>query len=1013
MSIDAPVDGSRGRALWRSLEELSETEEFRDGLSREFPGMVPEFLDPATRRQFLRVMGASLALAGVTGCAYQPPESIVPYVVQPSRITAGNPLFFASAIPFCGYAMGVLAETHEGRPTRLDGNPNHPASRGACDPFTQAAILDLYDPDRSQSVLHNSRASTWNDFQKVLNDRLATLRDAKGQGLRILTGAVTSPTLARLMGLVQKAYPSSRWHAHEPTEGSGRAGLSRVFGEVGEVVRHLDKADVIVSLDADFLAWGPGRLKDAREFAARREALSGSEPAMNRLHVAEPAPTITGAMADRRLVCRASRVAMLAKAMAEGVLDRKSSTKLDDRESAWVSRVVADLKAHRGRSLVIAGDPQPVEVHALAHAINAELGNLGKTFDVIAPAAVHPVGDGDAKAPPPRHGGLESISALARDIEAGNVSILLFLGVNPVYDAPGDLGFARLLSNLDAANTLTIHLGQQENETARLCHWHLPEAHPLETWGDSRAFDGTATIQQPMIRALHGGHSAIELLGTLLGRDDLGLELVRETWKKDSGNDFEGAWRKSVHDGVVADSASAVKTPTAKSLAAVLEGLAPPPESSGLEIVFRPDSTVWDGRYANNGWLQELPKPITKLTWDNAARIAPETAKRLGIKTDQIVELRYEGRTLRAAAWIDPGHDENSVSLALGYGRTRAGRVGSGQGFNANVLRTAAAPWGGPGLEVVPTSATYRLATTQHHQVMEGRELVRAATLADFIKDPKFAQDEHDPAKSRLSLYEEHPYEGYKWGMSINLNTCIGCNACVIACQSENNCPVVGKDQVLAGRDLHWIRIDRYYEGPEAEPTAIYHQPVPCMHCENAPCELVCPVNATVHDAEGLNAMVYNRCVGTRYCSNNCPYKVRRFNFLQYADYTTPARKLVNNPEVTVRTRGVMEKCTYCIQRIRNAEMQAEREHATRPKDDVGRPKIFDGEIVTACQQACPTGAIAFGDINDRTSKVLRWKAEPTAYGLLAELNTMPRTTHVAQVRNENPAMSRGNKGGV
>ena len=1003
MSVDAPVDGSRGRALWRSLEELAETEEFRDKLSREFPGAVPEFFDPATRREFLRVMGASLALAGVTGCAYQPPESIVPYVVQPSRVTPGKPLFFASAIPFCGYAMGVLAESHEGRPTRLDGNPDHPASLGACDVFTQAAILDLYDPDRSQSVLHNNRASTWNDFQKVLDDRLATLRDAKGEGLRILTGAVTSPTLARLMGLVKAAYPQSRWHAHEPTEGAGRAAVKSAFDVDGEIVRHLDKADVIVSLDSDFLSWGPGRLKDARDFAARRESVSGGSPAMNRLYVAEPAATITGAMADHRLPCRAGRVVALAKAIAQGAIfpkvradgDARESARIaleravqfgqavedgDDRESAWVARVVADLIAHRGRSLVVAGESQPIEVQALAHAMNVALGNLGTTFDVVAPVAVHPIGDDN------------TLAALARDISAGGVSTLLILGANPVYEAPGDLGFSRLLANLDAARTLTIHLGQYEDETARLCHWHLPEAHPLETWGDSRAFDGTATIQQPMIRSLHGGHSTIELIASLLGRDGVsGLELVRETWKKDSGDDFEETWRKAVHDGVVADSAAAVASSVAMPpIAAMLRGLAVSPGSPALEIVFRPDPAVWDGRYANNGWLQELPKPITKLTWDNAARIAPKTAERLGIKTDQIVELRYKGRTLRVAAWIDPGHDENSVSLSLGYGRTHAGRVGSGQGFNANALRTADAPWGGSGLEVVPTSATYRLATTQHHQVMEGRELVRAATLADFIKDPKFAQDKLDPAKARLSLYEDHPYDGHKWGMSVNLNTCIGCNACVTACQSENNCPVVGKDQVLAGRDLHWIRVDRYYEGPEAEPEAIYHQPVLCMHCENAPCELVCPVNATVHDAEGLNAMVYNRCVGTRYCSNNCPYKVRRFNFLGYSENPEESLKLLYNPEVTVRTRGVMEKCTYCVQRIVNTRIEAEQE---------GRP-LRDGEIKTACQTACPTRAIVFGDLNDKASAVAKAKADSRDYALLGELNTRPRTTYLAKITN-------------
>jgi MoCo/4Fe-4S cofactor protein with predicted Tat translocation signal len=981
MSSNPPVEGHRGRALWRSLEELAETDEFRDRLSREFPGTVPEFLDPATRRQFLRVMGASLALAGVTGCAYQPPEKIVPYVIQPARITPGKPLFFASAVPFCGYAMGVIAESHEGRPTRLEGNPDHPASLGACDPFTQAAILDLYDPDRSQVVLHNNRASTWGDFQKALNDRLAILRDAKGEGLRVLTGAVTSPTLARLMKDVQKAYPQSRWHAHEPTEGAVRAGVKRAFDIDGEIVRHLDKADVIVSLDSDFLSWGPGRLKDAREFAARREAISGGSPAMNRLHVAEPAVTITGAMADHRLACRAGRIVALGKAVAEGAaFDRQPSMTLDAGESAWVARVVADLKAHRERSLVIAGEAQPTEVHAIVHAINVQLGNLGTTFDVIAPVAAHPIGEAD------------SLASLARDLEAGRVTTLLVLGANPAYDAPGDMNFARLLANLDPATTLTIHLGEHEDETARLCHWHLPEAHPLETWGDSRAFDGTATVQQPMIRALHGGRSAIEVIATVLGRDTSGLELVRETWKKDSGDDFEETWRKAVHDGIVADSAAAVAPDVALPLiAAMLRGLATLPESSGLEIVFRPDPTTWDGRYANNGWLQELPKPITKLTWDNAARIAPKTAERLGIKTDQVVELRYKGRTLRAAAWIDPGHDENSVSLSLGYGRTSAGRVGSGQGFNANVLRTADAPWGGPGLEVVATSATYRLATTQHHQVMEGRELVRAATLADFIKDPKFAQEKHDPAKARLSLYEEHPYEGHKWGMSINLNTCIGCNACVTACQSENNCPVVGKDQVLAGRDLHWIRIDRYYEGDdESEPEAIYHQPVLCMHCENAPCELVCPVNATVHDAEGLNAMVYNRCVGTRYCSNNCPYKVRRFNFLGYSEHPVENLKLQYNPEVTVRTRGVMEKCSYCVQRIVNNRIEAEQE---------GRP-LRDGEVKTACQTACPTRAIVFGDLNLKESAVAKAKADVRDYALLAELNTRPRTTYLAKITN-------------
>jgi len=971
---------SRGRAVWRTMDEWADTEEFRDLVSREFPSVLPEFFDPATRRQFLRVMGASILLAGATGCAYQPPEQIVPYVTQPSRITPGKPLMYATAVPSCGYAMGAIVETHEGRPTHLSGNPTHPASLGASDPFMTASILDLYDPDRSQAVLRNGRTSTWNDFLAAWSNRRAMMAESKGEGFRILTGAVTSPTLARLINDALKAYPSARWHAHEPTEGNGRAGAALALGREMEQILHVDRADVIVSLDADFLSWGPGRLAHARQFASRRESIPGLGEGMNRLHVAEPAPTITGAMADHRLSARAGRVAALARAIAEGVADRKASGTLDAAETAWVARVVADLKAHTGRSLVLAGEPQPAEVHALALAINDALGNVGKTVETIEPVAVHPRGEAN------------SLAALATDMAAGRVSTLLMLGANPAYDAPGSLRFASSLSKLDSGTAMTIHLGLHEDETAKRSHWHIPEAHPLETWGDLRAFDGTATIAQPMIRPLYSGRAAIETLATLLGRDEAsGLGLVRETWKPKFADDFEAGWRAAVHSGVIPETASAAVAAPSKPLAGMLDALAPASaDTQGLELVIRPDPTIWDGRHANNGWLQELPKPITKLTWDNAARISPKTADRLGIKNGQVVELQQHGQTLRAAAWIDPGHHEGSVTLSLGYGRTNAGRVGSGQGFNTYTLRTVEAPWGGPGLEVRPTQATYALANTQHHQVMEGRELVRAATLADFVKDPKFAEDHHDPAKSRLSLYEEHAYDGRKWGMSINLNTCIGCNACVTACQSENNCPVVGKDQVVAGRDLHWIRIDRYYEGPPEEPEAIYHQPVTCMHCENAPCEVVCPVNATVHDAEGLNVMVYNRCVGTRYCSNNCPYKVRRFNFLGYGEHPPDSLKLMHNPEVTVRTRGVMEKCTYCVQRIVNGRIAADQE---------GRP-LRDGEVVTACQSACPTRAIVFGDLNDKNSAVVKAKADPRDYALLSELNVRPRTSYLAKITN-------------
>jgi molybdopterin-containing oxidoreductase family iron-sulfur binding subunit len=650
----------------------------------------------------------------------------------------------------------------------------------------------------------------------------------------------------------------------------------------------------------------------------------------------------------------------------------------------WVLRAAQDLKAHRGSSLVLTGHTQPPEVHALVHSINHAVGNIGKTIDYIEPVAESPAGDD------------HSLAALMSDIDAAQVRLLLMLGCNPAYDAPADLRLTERLAKVP----VSIHLGTYADETAHICNWHVPEAHPLETWGDVRAFDGTATIQQPLITPLYGGKAAIELVSALRGRPNAGgLDLVRERWRESLPGDFEASWRAAVHDGVLPESSARSRSVTPKQLQALVSSIKPPAKTSGLELVFRPDPTVWDGRFANNGWLQELPKPLTKLTWDNAALISPATADRMHVANEQIVEMHFRGRTLRAAVWIDPLHVDDTVTLHLGYGRSHAGRVGSGQGFNAYALRTSDALWHGDGLELRATSERYPLATTQHHHNMACRDLVRSDTIATFANNPTFAKDRDDPATRGLSLYSPHTYDGYKWGMAINLNTCIGCNACVTACQSENNSPVVGKDQVLAGREMHWIRVDRYYEGPKNEPTAVYHQPVPCMQCEDAPCELVCPVNATVHDAEGLNAMTYNRCVGTRYCANNCPYKVRRFNFFQYSDMTTESLKLLYNPDVTVRTRGVMEKCTYCVQRIVKHRIEAEQD---------GR-KLHDGEVVTACQGACPTRAIVFGDLNDPASAVSKAKADDRNYSLLASLNTKPRTTYLAKLTN--PAREPSNGG--
>jgi Fe-S-cluster-containing dehydrogenase component len=649
---------------------------------------------------------------------------------------------------------------------------------------------------------------------------------------------------------------------------------------------------------------------------------------------------------------------------------------------------VRDLQQHRGSSVVIVGEGQPPVVHALAHVMNAALGNVGSTLVYTAPVEAQPVDH------------IASLRELVQDMEAGRVEILVILGGNPVFTAPADLRFAEHLSKVK----LRAHLSLYHDETSILCHWHLPATHPLESWSDARAYEGTATILQPLIAPLYDGRSAHEVLAALLGQPGRSShDLVRDYWRSQRPTeDFEVFWQTALHDGLIVGTAFPPKPVTLRpdwmnqgGGQKQELGTADHPQSTNpqpLEIVFRPDPTIWDGSFANNSWLQELPKPLTKLTWDNAALIAPATAERLHLANEEVVELQLQDRSVRAPIWIMPGHAEDSVTVHLGYGRTRAGRVGDGAGFNAYALRTTTAPWHATGLEIRKTGLSYRLACTQHHYSIEGRPLVLSATLAEYQEHPHIVHELVHTPPSDMTLYPQYKYEGYAWGMAININACTGCSACVVACQAENNIPVVGKDQVIAGREMHWLRIDRYYKGDLDNPEA-YFQPIPCMHCETAPCEPVCPVAATAHSAEGLNDMVYNRCVGTRYCSNNCPYKVRRFNFLQYADFETPSLKLLYNPDVTVRSRGVMEKCTYCVQRINAARIEAK-------KEDRG---IRDGEVMTACQQACPTQAIIFGDINDAKSQVSQLKADPLNYPLLGELNTRPRTTYLAKLWNPNP----------
>jgi molybdopterin-containing oxidoreductase family iron-sulfur binding subunit len=977
------LDGRQGPAYWRSLEELAQTDSFKELLHREFPSEIAAWDDPKGRRRFLKLMGASLAFAGLTGCTRQPEEKIVPYVRSPEEVIPGRPLYYATALSLAGYATGVLVESHMGRPTKIEGNPQHPASLGATDALTQASILNLYDPDRVRTLSHLGLISTYGEFLAAFGTALAARKAQGGTGLRLLTGAVTSPTLAARLDAVLGELPEARWHQYEAvSRDNARAGARLAYDEDVEARYRPGLADVIVALDADFLTAGPGSVAYAREFASRRRP-GHDHGKMNRLYAVESMPSSTGAMADHRLSLPAGAIEIWTRALARelGLAVPPGGASLPARAEEWAKVVARDLAAHRGTGLVVPGDGQPAAVHALAHAMNRRLGNNGRTVLTTDPVEARPVMQAD------------SLRELVEDMNAGRVETLIIFGGNPVHTSPADLDFAGALESVK----LKVYLGSHADETGTLCHWLVPEAHDLESWGDTRAFDGTVSIVQPLIAPLHGGKTPIELLAAF-GEDPnrSGHDIVREHWQS-RWPAFEKDWRRALHDGLVAGSDLPDRdVPLRDNWAARL----PQPASNGggdLEIVFRPDPSVFDGRFANNGWLQELPRPLSKLTWDNAAYLSPATAQRLDVANEDLVRLSLEDRTVEAPVWVLPGHADGSVTVHLGYGRPRAGGVGDGAGFDAYALRTSRRPDFAFGLQLSKTGRRHPLACTQDHHNMEGRHLVRHADLSEYHHHPDFAQHVgHEPGPE-MSMFPRKEYEGHAWGMSVDLNACTGCNACVVACQAENNIPVVGKEEVSRGREMHWIRIDRYYEGGLENPET-HHQPVMCMHCENAPCELVCPVAATVHSSEGLNDMVYNRCVGTRYCSNNCPYKVRRFNFMLYTDWQTDTLKLLANPDVTVRSRGVMEKCTYCVQRINGARIDAGNENRA----------IRDGEVITACQQVCPTGAIVFGDINDKKSRVAVEKEDSRSYGLLTELNTVPRTTYQASIGNPNPELEEG-----
>jgi molybdopterin-containing oxidoreductase family iron-sulfur binding subunit len=1014
-AVRAKLQAKTGKQYWRSLEELAEDPQFEQLLQREFPRQAPsEWDEGVDRRDFLKLMAASLAFAGLSGCGIPPRENVVPYVKQPEGMVLGKPLFFATVMPFGADAIGLLVESHEGRPTKIEGNPDHPSSLGGTNAFAQASVLDLYDPDRAQITTNFGDIRSWSQFLDSTQAAAAAIKSTEGAGFRILTGTVTSPSVAAEIQGLLKLYPQAKWHQWEPAvSDGGREGAKLAFGRYLNTVYRVDKADVILSLDADFLAMGPGNVRYMKDFYRRRK-ITGTDSQMNRLYVVEPTPTVTGATADHRLPLRASDVELFARALA-AKLGLGGGASLPSAEK-WLDGVAADLQKHRGTSLVVAGEQQSAEVHALAHAINAALGNAGVTVYQTEPVEAQPVNH------------LQSITDLCADMDAGKVDTLIIIGTNPIYTAPHDFDFAAKMQKVRNNIRVSSHF----DETATYSQWHIPESHFLETWGDARAFDGTLSVIQPLIAPLYSTHSAREVLAAFGDKPGVSdYDAMRDRLKAaNSGVDFEKFWRKTLNDGVVANSAFPPISGAAKFSAASLPPANPVPAGQ-LEFIFRPDPSAYDGRFANNGWLQELPKPVTKLVWDNAALVSSKTAQNLelsyktasrggehGQVVSNVVDISLSDSKVTAAIWTLPGQADGVVVLPLGYGRSHAGYTGTNRGFNAYMVRGSKALFTAGGGTLKKTGDNYPLACTQYHFNMEGRKILATGTLEEYRKNPNFAHEGDEQPDKSVSLYkpQDFPYPMDKpaWAMAIDLNSCNGCNACVVACQSENNIPVVGKDQVMRGREMHWIRVDRYYTNSPSETVGnhsgdpseynqaldnpeTFFQPVPCQQCENAPCEQVCPVGATVHSAEGLNDMVYNRCIGTRYCSNNCPYKVRRFNFLRFQDWDTPQLKLLRNPEVTVRSRGVMEKCTYCVQRILNARIEADKQN---------RP-VRDGEIVTACESACPAEAIVFGNQNDPTSRVSKLKAQQRNYTILGELNARPRTTYLAAVRNPNPEMEK------
>ncbi len=1113
---------TKGQEYWRSLEEVAGDPDFPEMLRREFP-TAPRDWAPLPRREFVKLMGAALALAGLSGCAFQPQEHLIPYVKAPEELLPGVPLFYATAMPFMGYGIGVLAESDEGRPTKIEGNPDHPVSKGRSDIWMQASVLDMYDPDRSTDVRLSGSTSNWDDLTGVLNVEFQKARADQGASLALLTGTITSPSTLDLIARMQRELPRMKWVSYEPVNRDNvRLGAQAAFGKDVHTLYHFDRAERIVSLDCDFLLEEPGHVAHAREWIQGRKMNNpdgspkeAATATMNRLYVIESTPTITGVQADHRFPVKAAQVDSIARALAQAVGVAGVSGSVDAATQKWVSAIADDLKAHRGRVLVCAGAHQPASVHAVAHAINATLGSVGPQGAVSYHAPI----EGN---PTLHEAGLRD---LINSMNGGQIKTILIIDNNAAYSAPAGLGFTPALQKVP----LKVHMGPYTDETSVLCDWHVPQAHYLESWGDLRAIDGTVSIVQPIIRPLYAAaHTPAELFSSMMGRQNLSdYDLVHGFWQTQRRSNlsaregeqdlgFDRFWQKAVHNGFIEGTAA----PSVGVSLQPLNLLAPVAVAPGLEVNFRPDPSILDGRYNNNAWLQEVPKPYSKITWDNAIFVSPNTAFANTWSNDQEATLTVNGQSIKGAIFLLAGQPDNVVTVHLGYGRTEVGKIGVGTGFNASLIRPADGSFFAGGAQVVPTGGSYRIATTSQHNLLSpkgkettwqdgkwltnndaktklidnvlapesqkldvdgthGRDVIRAGVFQDYkdfykYQEIKKSYNGHIPPQIEKTLpkgnmptsihdkigvpfaWPENPPELQKeimaasegsdrlqkdrelsgnpsfyprdtdyeaktpfrdasverqaeadsvkegrdgvtqqWGMSVDLQSCIGCNACVIACQSENNSATVGKDQVLMGREMHWMRIDTYYRGSFENPET-YFEPMYCQHCEKAPCAPVCPFNAVMNSPDGINEQIYNRCVGTKYCENNCPYKVRRFNFLQYSDQQSPVIQLMENPNVTVRSRGVMEKCTFCIQRVRAAGWQATKE---------GSRHIKEGEIQVACQQSCPTDALWFGDINDPNSKVSKLKRGPMTFGILTEYNTMPRVTYMTRFKNPNPVL--------